>query len=78
MVSSWLKGLPGSSEGKDSACNGETWVQSVGWEDPLEKGTATTAVFLPGEFHGQRNLAGLSPRGLRVGHDCAALRFTFP
>ena len=20
---------------------GETWVQSLGWEDPLEKGTAT-------------------------------------
>ena len=24
---------------------------------------ATTPVFLPGEFHGQRNLAGYSPRG---------------
>ena len=22
----------------------ETWVQSLGWEDPLEKGTATTPV----------------------------------
>ena len=30
----------------------ETWVQSLGWEDPLEKGKATTPVFLPGEFHG--------------------------
>ena len=28
----------------------ETWVQSLGWEDPLEKGTATH--FWPGEFHG--------------------------
>ena len=27
----------------------ETWVQFLGWEDPLEKGTATTAVCLPGE-----------------------------
>ena len=30
----------------------ETWVRSLGWEDPLEKGKATTPVFWPGEFHG--------------------------
>ena len=30
----------------------KTWVQSLGWEDPLEKGLATHSVFLPGEFHG--------------------------
>ena len=30
----------------------ETWVQSLGWEDPLEKRKATTPVFWPGEFHG--------------------------
>ena len=75
------KGFPGSSAGKESACNAgdpglipgsgrspgewigyplqyswaslvaqlvnnppamlETWVQSLGWEDPLEKGKAT-------------------------------------
>ena len=34
----------------------EMWVQSLGWEDPLEKGMATTPVFLPGESYGQRNL----------------------
>ena len=78
----------------------ETWVWSLGWEDPLEKGQAThssilglplwlswriclqwgrpgfdpwvgkipwrrdrlpTQVFWPGEFHGQRSLAGYSP-----------------
>ena len=27
----------------------EIQVQSLGWEDPLEKGIATTPVFLPGE-----------------------------
>ena len=27
----------------------ETWVQSLGWEDPLEKGMEPTPVFLPGE-----------------------------
>ena len=30
----------------------ETWVWSLGWEDPLEKGKATHSVFWPGEFHG--------------------------
>ena len=30
----------------------ETWVRSLGREDPLEKGKATTPVFWPGEFHG--------------------------
>ena len=41
----------------------ETWVQHMGWEDALEKGMATnpTPVFWPGEFHGQRSLAGYSP-----------------
>ena len=29
------------SAGKESVCNAETWVRSLGWEDPLEKGTAT-------------------------------------
>ena len=28
----------------------ETWVQSLGWEDPLEEGMTTTPVFLPGEI----------------------------
>ena len=32
----------------------ETWVQSLGWEDPLEKGMTTPPVFLPGESHGHR------------------------
>ena len=35
----------------------ETWVQSLGWEDPL----LPTPVFLPGEFHGQKNLTAYSP-----------------
>ena len=32
----------------------ETWVWSLGWEDPLEEGMAT---------HGQRSLVGCSPWG---------------
>ena len=30
----------------------ETWAQSLGWEDPLEKGKLPSPVFWPGEFHG--------------------------
>ena len=30
----------------------ETWVQPLGWEDPLEKGRLPTPVFWPGELHG--------------------------
>ena len=30
----------------------DTWVRSLGWEDPLEKGRLPTSVFWPGEFHG--------------------------
>ena len=39
----------------------ETWVQSLGWEDPLEKEMAP--VLLPGKSHGQRSLVGYSPQG---------------
>ena len=42
----------------------ETRVQSLGWEDPLEKGMEIpTPVFLPGESHRQRSLVGYSPWG---------------
>ena len=34
-------------------------------EDPLEEGMATHPVFLPGESHGQRSLAGCSPWGCK-------------
>jgi len=62
-------GFPGGSDGKEFTYNaGEpTWVRSLGWEDPLEKGTATHSWL--GESHGQRSLAGYSPWGCRVGHD---------
>ena len=54
----------------------ETQVQSLGWEDPLRKERLPTPVFLPGEFHGQRNLGRGGGVGgeqslplQRVGHD---------
>ena len=39
----------------------ETWVQSLGQQDPLRKKWLPTPVFLPGELHEQRSLAGYSP-----------------
>ena len=30
----------------------ETWVLSLDWEGPLEKGKATHSSIWPGEFHG--------------------------
>ena len=55
----WLRNMPIVQE---------TRVWSLSWEDSLEKGMAThSPVFLPGEFHGQRSLAGSQ----RVGHDWA-------
>jgi len=49
----------------------ETWVQSLGQEDALEKGMVThSSIFLPGEFYGQRTVAGYSP------WDCKELDMT--
>ena len=39
------------------------WVQSLDLKDSLEKEMATLPVFLPGESHGQKSLAGCSPWG---------------
>ena len=33
-----IMGFPWGSAGKESACNVEIWVRSLGWEDALEKG----------------------------------------
>ena len=45
-------GLPGGSDGKESACSvADTGtVQSLDWEDPLEKGTATQSSILAWEI----------------------------
>ena len=43
----------------------ETRVQSLGWDDPLEREWLPTPIFLPREFHGQRSLAGYSLRGCK-------------
>ena len=42
------RGFPGGSAGKkkNPPVTQETWVQSLGWEDFLEKGTATHSIIL--------------------------------
>ena len=54
----------------------ETRVQSLGQEDPLEKEMVTHSVFLPGESHGRRSLAGYSPWGRKESDMTEWLHFT--
>ena len=46
----------------------DTWVRSLGREDPLEEEMATNPVFLAVESHGERSLVGYSHRVQRLGH----------
>ena len=39
-------GFPCGSAGKNPPAMQETWVRSLGWEDPLEKGMATHSSIL--------------------------------
>ena len=60
-------GFPGSASGKEPACQCrgrkrrgfDPWVGKI----PLRRKWQPTLVFLPGESHGQRSLAGYSPGG---------------
>ena len=47
----------------------ETWVQSLGWEEPWRRAWQLTPVFLPGKSHGWRSLAGTVHGVPRVGHN---------
>ena len=48
----------------------ETWVQSLGWEDPLEKGPATHSSILAWRIPWIEEPGGLQSIGSqRVGHD---------
>ena len=54
----------------------ETQVQFLGWEDPWRREWLPTPVLLPGEFHGQRSLAGYSPFGLKESDTTEQLTFS--
>ena len=55
----------------------ETCNQPLGREDPLEEHMATLpSKFLPGKSHGQKSLAGYSPRvHKRVRYDMFTVQF---
>ena len=52
--------LFGGSDGKESACSAGDLGSITGVGRSPGEGNGTP-VFLPGEFHGQRSLAGYSP-----------------
>ena len=63
LVGQWEKNLPAVQE---------TWVQSLGQEDPLEKGMATHSSILAWKVLWTGEPGGLQSTGLqRVGHDLA-------
>ena len=53
----------------------ETWVQSLSWEDPLEKEMEAYPVFLLGESHGGRSLVGYSPQDRKASDTTERLHF---
>ena len=56
MVAQTVKNLPAVQEIR---------VQSLGWEDPLEKGMETHSSILAWRIHGQRRLVGYRPWGCK-------------
>ena len=63
LVAQKVKALPAMQE---------TWVQSLGWEDPLKKGMATHSSILAWRIPCTEEPGGLQSMGLlRVGQDCA-------
>ena len=58
------KDFAGGSDGKESAYNtGDPGLIPGSERFPWRREWQPTAVFLPGEFHGQRSMAGYSPWG---------------
>ena len=58
-------GFQGGSVVKNPPAVQETWVQSLGWEDPLEEGMATNSSILAWKIPWTEESGGLQ----RVGHD---------
>ena len=64
-------GIPGDASGTSLPMRGykrrgfHLWVRKIIWKRAWQP----TPVFLPGESHGQRSMAGYSPWWQRVGHD---------
>ena len=56
----------------------ETWVRSLGREDPLEKAMATHSSTLSGKSRGRKILVGYSPWGLKESDTTERLHLTLP
>ena len=72
----WFLSFPGGSDSKRICLQCKRpgfnpWVGKIPWR----REWLLTPAFLPREFHGQKSLAGSSPRGHRVGDDWATFTF---
>ena len=66
----WRKPFPGVPVVKNLPAIPETWVWSLGWEDPLEKEMTTHSSILAWEIPWTEEPGGLQSMGLhRVGHN---------
>ena len=62
--------FPGGSVVKNLLAKQETWVPSLGWEDPLEKGMATHSSILAWRISWTEEPGGVQSMGSqRVGSD---------
>ena len=63
-------GFPGGSDGKDPPAVWETWVRSLGQEDPLQKGVSTHSSILAWRIPWTEDPGRLQSMGLQsVRHD---------
>ena len=77
MAHKTTRSFPGGSVVKNLPVMQETWVQSLGLEDPLEKGMATHPSILAQRIPWTEEPGGLqSIASQRVGHDWAADTFS--
>ena len=77
ILSIVVNGLPGGSDDKESACEGrkpgfDPWIGKIPWR----RECLSTPVLWPGEFHGQRSLAGYSLWGHKESDMTKQLRAT--
>ena len=76
MVLALDLGLPCGSAGKESTCNVGDRVRSLGWEDPLEKETATHSSILACKIPWMEELVGYSPWGRKESDTTEQLHLT--
>ena len=72
--------FPCEWEGKESAYNAQdpSSIPGSGRSPGVGNNKQLTPVFLPGEFHGQRSLAGYSPSGCKESDTTEQLTLLLP